>query len=404
MSKPRQTRKPRTPRGKRGGGAVRKRGRVFYIRYCLNGLRHEEATEAANATEARTLLNERLGDVSRGKTPAAVSKVRVRELFDDVRADYENKGQDLETLDGRWKHLEPVFGSDYGRTVTHARMQGYIAARRVAEAADQTIKNELAVLRRMLRLGYQTGKVAQLPFFPTIAVNNVRPVFFADEEYDRLVTIGLPTAIAAGRNVGNDWLIPYTITIRWIGTRRGEVLRSERRQLDLYLDGDPGNGTLTLDPGTTKNGEGRVVYLPPEALAALRAWDERTRELERDRGIIIRSIFHRDGRPVREFPYDLWHAACAAANIPDRRIPHDFRRTAVRSYRRSGVSEGVVMDIIGHKTRSMFERYNIKNDDDRREAARQVARVSGGAMGQNGANRALVVPIAAAPRVVTHEK
>ena len=167
--------KTRKPHGKRGGGAVRKRGRVFYIRYCLNGRRIEEATEAATVTEARTLLNERLGDVSKGKTPAAVSKVSVRELYDDVDADYENKRQDRETLAGRWKHLEPVFGSDCARTVTHPRLQAYIADRRAEGAKPQTIKNELAILRRMLRLGYQTGKVAQVPFFPTIEVGQRAP-------------------------------------------------------------------------------------------------------------------------------------------------------------------------------------------------------------------------------------
>src|SRR5438093_703511 len=85
------------------GSAVR--GRVAYVRYCLDGRPIEEATEAAKPTEARTLLNERLGGVSKGKTPAAVSKVRIRELYDYVDADYENKRQDRETLAGRWKHL-----------------------------------------------------------------------------------------------------------------------------------------------------------------------------------------------------------------------------------------------------------------------------------------------------------
>jgi integrase len=72
----------------------------------------------------------------------------------------------------------------------------------------------------------------------------------------------------------------------------------------------------------------------------------------------------------------------------DPRPPHppDFRRTAARAYRRSGVSEGVVMKILGHKTRSMFERYNTKNEEDLREAAEAVANE----MGRNGRVRARV--------------
>jgi len=180
------------------------------------------------------------------------------------------------------------------------------------------------MLRRMLNLGYETGKVAQVPFFPTIEVANVRAVFFSDEEYEALRDT-LPTVLATMRQIGNDWLIPYVILIRWIGTRRGEVLRLERRQVNLDAGPDPetgeDTGTITLDPGTTKNDEGRVIYLPPEALAALRAWDAQTRELERERGIIIRHVFHRRGKRIAEFPYDVWHAAVVAANIGERRFP-----------------------------------------------------------------------------------
>ena len=128
-----------------------------------------------------------------------------------------------------------------------------------------------------------------------------------------------------------------------------------------------------------------MFYLPAEALAALRAWDERTQAIERDRGLIVRHVFHRHGEPVRRFPYEVWHAACARAHIPGRRVPHDFRRTAARTYRRSGVSEGVVMKILGHKTRSIFERYNIKNEDDLREAAQVVAARETGQYRDSGA-------------------
>jgi integrase len=372
----------RTRRWKHGQGSVRLLGRKFWIRYCLNGKRVEEPTEAKNEREARKTLNERLGQVAKGETPAAVSKIRLAELYTDVQADFRNKDQDLGTLAVRWKHLKIAFGTDYVRTITHARMQAYVEARRAEKAANQTVKNEIAVLRRMLRLGYKHGKVAQLPAFPEIVVQNTRAVFFEDDEYERLL-LALASLIAEGRDVGNDWLVPFVIGVRWTGTRRDELLTLERRQLDLDT------GKVTLDPGTTKNGEGRSFFLPAEALAALKAWDENTKALERERGIIVRHVFHRHGDRIREFPYDLWHAACAKAGIAGRRIVHDFRRTAARSYRRSGVSEGVVMKILGHKTRSIFERYNIKNDEDLREAAEAVNQ-----LGKTGKESASVTSIA----------
>jgi integrase len=117
--------------------------------------------------------------------------------------------------------------------------------------------------------------------------------------------------------------------------------------------------------------EGRVAYCSAELLAVLRAQHAATRELEREKGIIVPRVFHRKGRQILTF-LASWQTACTKAGVPDR-LFHDLRRTAVRNMVRAGIPERVAMQISGHKTRSVFERYNIVSEADLKDAAKKIA-------------------------------
>src|SRR3977135_860180 len=93
------------------------------------------------------------------------------------------------------------------------------------------------------------------------------------------------------------------------------------------------------------------------------------------------AMFECRARRITKFPKS-WRDACLAAGCPGR-IPHDLRRTAVRNFVRAGVPESVAMKLTGHKTRSVFERYNIVSDGDLHTAA---SRLSGLVNGTNGTN------------------
>jgi integrase len=132
-----------------------------------------------------------------------------------------------------------------------------------------------------------------------------------------------------------------------------------------------------LDVGTTKNGEGRVFPFTTELRRILDAQQQVAHAIARETGTIVRHVFcytkgQKTGKGITESGFNkAWRKARLAAGCPGR-IPHDFRRTAVRNLVRAAVPERVAMQLTGHKTRAVFERYNIVSPGDLRDAARRL--------------------------------
>ena len=81
-------------------------------------------------------------------------------------------------------------------------------------------------------------------------------------------------------------------------------------------------------------------------------------------------VFHRDGIPIRRWR-TAWRTACQTAGVPTRFL-HDCRRTAARNLIRASVPERVAMLLTGHKTRAIFDRYNIINEQELLDAGDQL--------------------------------
>ena len=147
----------------------------------------------------------------------------------------------------------------------------------------------------------------------------------------------------------------------------------------LWRQVDFGGGEIRLDPHSTKNDERRTFPMT----AALRTLlEEQSAEHERLKraGHLCPHVFFREveeGRGATKRPRRIisfnkaWRSPCHQAGCPGR-IPHDLRRTAVRNLVWAGVPESVAMQLTGHKTRSVFERYNIVSTIDLRDAAARL--------------------------------
>jgi integrase len=325
-----------------------KRTATWWIEYSYQGQRHRESSRSTNRPDALKLLKRRLAEMGQGRLVGPdAEKTTFEELASMLLDDYMVNGRkSIERARASVKRLREIFGPTRAMDITADRIGTYIRARQEAGAATGTTQNELAALKRMFTLGARAGKVIQRPYIPHLEVRNTRSGFFEEPQY-RAVLANLP-----------EHLRPIISFLYLTGWRKGEVLRLQWWQVDFQA------GTIRLEPGTTKNDEGRVFPFKalPALAALLHAQRERTQEVATRTGRIIPWVFHRDGHPIKEFRAK-WKAACRAAGVPGR-IIHDFRRTAVRNLERAGVPRSVAMKLTGHKTESIYRRYAIVSEAD----------------------------------------
>jgi integrase len=216
----------------------------------------------------------------------------------------------------------------------------------------------------MFVLATQAGTLLHRPHIPMLRESAPRAGFF---ESDQLA--------AVLRHLPDD-LQPVIRFAAITGWRiASEVLPLEWRQVDFAA------GEIRLDAGTTKNGDGRVFpFAPGDPLHTVLIAQHAAHEALAKAGHLCPHVFYRlvaKGRGGPKEPKAIttftgsWRSACRAAGCPGR-VPHDLRRTAVRNLVRSGVSENTAMRLTGHKTRSVFDRYDIVSGDDLRQAARRL--------------------------------
>jgi len=223
-----------------------------------------------------------------------------------------------------------------------------------AGAKPATVNRELAALKRAFRLAKRAGLIMDVPYIPMLREANARQGFFE------------PDQLAAAIKHLPPYLRPVIQFAAVTGWRiPSEVLPLTWGQVDLKA------GEVRLEPNTTKNTEGRtfvigLLRLLREVLE--RQWAEH--EALKQRGVICPYVFHRNGKRIKFFKHS-WEKACRLAGCPGR-IPHDLRRTAVRSFLRAGIPQHTAMQLSGHITASVFKRYDIQSDGDLKDAAAKL--------------------------------
>jgi integrase len=324
----------------------RENSKFYWIKYYRNGKPFYESAHSEKKMVAERLLKVREGEISQGKMPGIIfEKIRFDDLLKDYLLDYRVNGKKTIAKAERCvKYLKVAFGGMRAVDITTTKIMDYIEKRKAAKLSNASINRELAALKRSFNLATRSTppKVSQVPHIPTLKENNVRKGFLEPVEFLSLQGV-LPT-----------YLKPVVAFAYYTGWRRGEILSLKWNQIDIR------EGTVRLEPGETKNDEGRTIYLESEILEVMKS-------LHRNRRLDCPYVFNYNGEPIVDFRKS-WEKACGIIKRPGL-LFHDLRRSGIRNNVRAGIPERVAMAISGHKTRSVFDRYNIVSPDDLKEAA-----------------------------------
>ena len=350
----------------RGMGRIFQRGETWWIAFYRGGIEYRESTKSDEKSAAKALLKKRTSEVQAGIF-IQPRKVTVNEIIDGLIREHELNGRKgVYTTKCHLLPIREAFGPDLASSVSETRLEKYKEERIAEGKKPATINRELSGLRRAFRIAVKRKVLSTMPTFELFREDNARQGFVEPADFE---------AVAVHLEPVLQDLARFAFMTGW---RKGEVTGLEWSNVDL--DG----GTVRLWSDETKNGKPRTVAIGGELRDLLERRKE-ARGVNRQDGTVLlsRFVFHRgDGEMIADFRC-AWESAAKKAGREDL-LFHDLRRSGVRNMVRAGVPERVAMSISGHRTRAIFDRYDITSERDVQEAARlteaylQAKRENGG--------------------------
>lgn len=318
---------------------VRRKTRTWFLKYYLNGEPIEVPTGTEDFDEAVRMLRQRMAKVARhAEYSDHPERVLVDQLLDLIIDDYrfERRRSTYDTERRVDKHLRPFFGPKKAADISTSLIKKYIVVRQ-RDAEPATINKELAYLRRAFHLGMQQEPqlVDKTPHIRMLPVDNTRTGTLKHEDYRSI----------------RDLLPPYARIALVIGyhtgARKGEIRKIRIADINLRAS------RIELLGKVTKNKKPRFlpIYGDMQAEIEMAIAAANTK---------CPFLIQRDGGPVFDWEKS-WKTAASLAGI-DNALFHDLRRTALSNMIEAGFSEKEAMEISGHKTRAVFDRYHIVSE------------------------------------------
>ena len=339
----------------RGDGRVFRRGQIWWVAYYQDGQEYRESSESKERKEAVRLLRRRIGEVAAGTVRRAPPSVRsasraisMPDLFDLLENHHKLNNRTSSANGSYLRRLRRRFAGYTVQACTSLAICHYMVDMQRQGRKPETINREIIVLRAALRLGYRYDLVEKVPTIELLPQLAVRDDFFTRAEIDTLLPC-LPVYL-------QDVALFGFLT----GWRKGEIAGLKWTNVNRSAR------FIRLKPDQNKARTVRVLALEGELAALIeRRWRARRTGFQ-----LPELVFHRAGNPLGNFR-ETWLKACRKAGLGHRMF-HSLRRSAARNMSLQGIPEKVIMSITGHKTRVMFDRYNIISESDQRAYAKRL--------------------------------
>jgi len=323
----------------------------WYIQFSIDGKLQRESSGTTSRPEAEGLLRKRLEEARSGRFVEWEKRPTFEDLERLLLENYEFKRN--KTDPRRFvKNLAATFAGMKAEDITAQKIREYSRKRlKVDRMTPATLRRELAILKRMLRLG--SDVLPRVPVVDLPRVDNARQGFFEEEDLQQILPHLAPHI---------RFLIEFLYLTGWHTSEALSV---------VWTDIDWKQRFVRLRD--SKNREPRIFAFKYHERLERVLKDQRAlvSEWERRNGVLCAAVFHWQGERIQKLRRS-WTSACRRAGMPGRLV-HDFRRTAVRNLIRAGVQQAIAMKITGHKTDSIFRRYLIVDEELLAQATGAVA-------------------------------
>ena len=332
----------------RGKGNVYLRENTWWIRYSKNGHEFRESAKTNDEREAWRKIDERLKQKDKPTfvDPSKEKKLTLEDMERKILADYKKHDRrSAATVVHCLKRLKTHFAFDRLIEITTEAVDLYVNKRLEEKAERSTVNRELAYLRRGFHLLMKDRDISAKPVITLLFGENVREGFIEKADFDKLVENLEPQA---------QDIVIFLYNSGW---RSKEAMTLEWRDVDVA------GGMIRLRRENSKNKKPRLLPIKGELQDII----ERRAQA---RLLTCKFVFHRNGQPIRSFR-KAFQTAAEEIGQPNL-TPHDMRRSAIRNFRKAGLSQVEAMKLSGHKTVSVFQRYDIVDEEDLTESMDQV--------------------------------